>query len=110
MLQQLNAVPAAPRTIRPDIPSELDRLVLELLAKDPVPPMLRTDYIPLGDTNKLNLLADYYVDYMDMVIQILGPVDQLIVGRRGTGKTTLLYRGLVECMRSWGKAASAGRR
>ena len=35
MLQHLNAVPAAPRTIRPDIPSELDRLVLELLAKDP---------------------------------------------------------------------------
>jgi serine/threonine protein kinase len=36
MLQHLNAAPAAPRTIRPNIPSELDRLVLELLAKDPV--------------------------------------------------------------------------
>ena len=35
MLQHINAAPAAPRTIRPDIPSELDRLVLELLAKDP---------------------------------------------------------------------------
>jgi serine/threonine protein kinase len=35
MLQHLNTEPAAPRTIRPDIPSELDRLVLELLAKDP---------------------------------------------------------------------------
>jgi hypothetical protein len=36
MLQHVNAAPAAPRTIRPDIPPELDRLVLELLAKDPV--------------------------------------------------------------------------
>lgn len=35
MLQHLNAVPASPRTIRPDIPSELDHLILELLAKDP---------------------------------------------------------------------------
>ncbi len=71
--------------------------------------MLRTDYIPLSDTNKLNLLADYYVDYMGIVSQILGPVDQLIVGRRGTGKTTLLYRSLVECMRSWGDGTSAAR-
>jgi hypothetical protein len=63
--------------------------------------MLRTDYIPLNDTDKLNLLASYYVDYMGYMRQILGPNDQLIVGRRGTGKTTLLYRALVECMRSW---------
>ena len=35
MLQHLNAAPAAPRTIRPDVPPELDHLVLELLAKDP---------------------------------------------------------------------------
>jgi len=36
MSQHLNATPTAPRTIRPDIPPELDRLVLELLAKDSV--------------------------------------------------------------------------
>ena len=35
MLQHMNATPAAPRTIRPDVPAELDHLVLELLAKDP---------------------------------------------------------------------------
>lgn len=69
--------------------------------------MLRTDYIPLQDTDRLSLLADYYVDYMGYVGQILGPVDQLIVGRRGTGKTTLLYRALVECMRSWGDESAA---
>lgn len=69
--------------------------------EDALDSMLRTDYIPLTDTNKLNLLASYYVDYMGYMRQILGPNDQLIVGRRGTGKTTLLYRALVECMRSW---------
>lgn len=63
--------------------------------------MLRTDYIPLKDTEKLARLREYYVDYMGYIPQILGQVDQLIVGRRGTGKTTLLYRALVECMRSW---------
>ena len=35
MLQHLNAAPAAPRTIRPNVPPELDHLVLELLAKNP---------------------------------------------------------------------------
>lgn len=35
MFQHLNVAPAAPRTIRPDVPPELDHLVLELLAKDP---------------------------------------------------------------------------
>ena len=35
MSQHLNTTPTAPRTIRPDIPPELDHLVLELLAKDP---------------------------------------------------------------------------
>jgi hypothetical protein len=63
--------------------------------------MLRTDYIPLRDVRKLNLLADYYVDYYGFLNQVLSENDQLIVGRRGTGKTTLLYRALVECMRSW---------
>ena len=47
--------------------------------------MLRTDYIPLADTEKLNLLADYYVDYMGYMKDIVGPTDQLIVGRRGGG-------------------------
>jgi len=63
--------------------------------------MLRTDYVPLRDLDKLNRLAEYYVDYYGFLRQILSENDQLIVGRRGTGKTTLLYRALVECMRSW---------
>lgn len=64
--------------------------------------MLRTDYISLNDIDKLNLLSNYYVDYFGYLNQILAESDQLIVGRRGTGKTTLLYRAFVECMRSWG--------
>lgn len=35
MSQHLYTVPAAPRTIRPDIPLEVERLVLDLLAKEP---------------------------------------------------------------------------
>jgi GH24 family phage-related lysozyme (muramidase) len=57
--------------------------------------MLRADYIPLKDTAKLSLLAQYYVDYYGFLNQILSESDQLIVGCRGTGKTTLLYRALV---------------
>lgn len=63
--------------------------------------MLRTDYISLADTEKLQLLGEYYVDYFKYLSGILTQTDQLIVGRRGTGKTTLMYRALVECMRSW---------
>ena len=72
--------------------------------------MLRADYISLGDTEKLQLLGEYYVDYFTYLTGILSQTDQLIVGRRGTGKTTLMYRALVECMRSWnGKEDSIAR-
>jgi hypothetical protein len=63
--------------------------------------MLRTDYIPLKDTEKLQRLSRYYVDYFGYLRQIVGETDQLLVGRRGTGKTTLLYRALIECIHSW---------
>ncbi|WP_350578715.1 hypothetical protein [Pseudomonas sp. HY2-MNA-CIBAN-0224] len=63
--------------------------------------MLRTDYIPLRDTAKLQRLSRYYVDYFGYLRQVVGESDQLIVGRRGTGKTTLLYRALIECVHSW---------
>ncbi len=73
--------------------------------------MLRADYIALSDIEKLKLLSLYYVDSFGYLDQILSDSDQLIVGRRGTGKTTLLYRAFVECMDSWdassGDAAKA---
>jgi len=67
--------------------------------------MLRTDYIPLRDTSKLKRLSRYYVDYFGYLRQIVGESDQLVIGRRGTGKTTLLYRGLIECIHSWAPGA-----
>lgn len=63
--------------------------------------MLRTDYIALTDVEKLQLLEFYYVDQFRHLEQVLAQADQLIVGRRGTGKTTLFYRAFVECMASW---------
>lgn len=63
--------------------------------------MLRSDYIPLKETAKLLKLSEYYVDYLGFLREIVGETDHLIVGRRGTGKTTLLYRGLIECIQSW---------
>ena len=63
--------------------------------------MLRTDYISLNDVEKLNLLSQYYIDYFGVLPDVLSDTDQLIVGRRGTGKTTLLYRALVACFESW---------
>lgn len=68
--------------------------------------MLRTDYIPLRDTDKLIQLSKYYVDYFGYLGQVVGETDQLIVGRRGTGKTTLLYRALIECINSWNPQTS----
>ncbi|WP_186082692.1 hypothetical protein [Burkholderia gladioli] len=65
--------------------------------------MLRTDYISLNDTEKLSLLSQYYIDYFGVLPDVLSDTDQLIVGRRGTGKTTLLYRALVGCYQSWTK-------
>jgi hypothetical protein len=65
--------------------------------------MLRTDYISLNDKDKLLLLSNYYVDYFGILPEVLSDVDHLIAGRRGTGKTTLLYRAFVECMNSWKK-------
>ncbi len=65
--------------------------------------MLRTDYIPLADTQKLKNLSKYYVDYLNFLRDIVSETDHLVIGRRGTGKTTLLYRGLVECINSWGR-------
>ena len=63
--------------------------------------MLRADYISLNDIEKLNLLSRYYVDYFGVLPEVLSDTDQLIVGRRGTGKTTLVYRAFVGCMESW---------
>lgn len=63
--------------------------------------MQRTDYISLDDTDKLKALANYYVDYFNNLPLLLQEQDHIVVGRRGTGKSTLLYRAYVECLHSW---------
>ena len=80
--------------------------VNQVFVTDAFTSMLRTDYIALNDNEKLAKLANYYVDHFGYLPQILTDSDQLIVGRRGTGKTTLMYRALVECMRTWTKTAA----
>ncbi len=76
------------------------------LVDDALNSMVRTDYIPIGETNQLQRLRKYYVDYFGHLRQVLAPQDHLIVGRRGTGKTTLLYRALIECVESWSDNAT----
>ena len=71
------------------------------LVDDALNSMVRTDYIPISETTQLQRLRKYYVDYFGHLRQVLAPQDHLIVGRRGTGKTTLLYRALIECVESW---------
>ena len=66
------------------------------LVDDALNSMVRTDYIPIGETTQLQRLRKYYVDYFGHLRQVLAPQDHIIVGRRGTGKTTLLYRALIE--------------
>ena len=39
--------------------------------EDALNSMLRTDYVPLRDIEKLNRLADYYVDYYGFLNQVL---------------------------------------
>lgn len=63
--------------------------------------LVRTDYISLDDLEKLDALYNYYVDYFNKVPLILQEQDNIITGRRGTGKTTLLYRAYVECLNTW---------
>lgn len=76
------------------------------LVDDALNSMVRTDYIPIGETTQLQRLRKYYVDYFGHLRQVLAPQDHLIVGRRGTGKTTLLYRALIECVESWSDATT----
>lgn len=71
------------------------------LVEDALNSMVRTDYIPISETTQLNRIRKYYVDYFGHLRKVLSPQDHLIVGRRGTGKTTLLYRSLIECVESW---------
>lgn len=62
--------------------------------------ILRSDYISLDDINQLELLDKYYVDYFNNISCLLQKQDNYLCGRRGTGKTTLLYRSYLECLKT----------
>lgn len=46
-------------------------------------------------------LKKYYVDPFGYLNSIIQREDNFIIGRRGTGKSTLLYRGFAECIDTW---------
>ena len=46
-------------------------------------------------------LKKYYVDPFGYLASIIQREDNFIIGRRGTGKSTLLYRGFAECIDTW---------
>lgn len=63
--------------------------------------MKTTDTISFYNEDKLKKLEKYYIDPFNYVKDIMQDEDNFITGRRGTGKSTLLYRAYVECMNSW---------
>lgn len=63
--------------------------------------MKTTDSISLEDIDKLRKLESYYIDPFNYISNIMQDEDNFIVGRRGTGKSTLLYRAFIECINSW---------
>lgn len=62
--------------------------------------LLKTEYKDHNDIKELN---KFYIDKFNYLFNILSNKNNFIVGRRGTGKTTLLYRAYLECMLSFGK-------
>ncbi|MEY2362597.1 hypothetical protein R6U76_23140 [Lysinibacillus capsici] len=62
--------------------------------------ILRSDYISLDQIDQLNNLERYYVDFYNNISNLLQQQDNYINGRRGTGKTSLLMRGYLECIKT----------
>ena len=63
--------------------------------------MKTTDNISLEDFNDLQRLQNYYIDPFNYINTTMQEEDNFIIGRRGTGKSTLLYRAFIECINSW---------
>lgn len=62
--------------------------------------ILRTDYVSLENIDELENLEKYYIDNYNNIGNLLQKQDNFIFGRRGTGKTALLYRGYFECLKT----------
>lgn len=73
--------------------------------RDTFDSLLKTEYINQKDIKELN---KFYIDKFQYLLNTLGKKNNFIVGRRGTGKTTLLYRAYLECMLSFSKKYESG--
>jgi hypothetical protein len=62
--------------------------------------ILRTDYISIDNIEQMKNLDKYYIDFYNNIGGLLQKQDNFISGRRGTGKTALLYRGYYECLKT----------
>ncbi|NEZ48222.1 hypothetical protein FDB54_00935 [Clostridium botulinum] len=65
--------------------------------------MKTTDNISLENDEHMKKLQSYYVDPFNYIKNIMQEEDNFIIGRRGTGKSTLLYMAFAECINSWDK-------
>lgn len=63
--------------------------------------MKTTDNVKLEDRFCLKQLQKYYIDPFGYLSNIMQSEDNFIIGRRGTGKSTLLYRAFAECIETW---------
>lgn len=63
--------------------------------------MKTADTISINDILELKKLQKYYIDPFNYVRNIMQDEDNFIIGRRGTGKSTLLYRAYIECINTW---------
>lgn len=63
--------------------------------------MKTTDNVKLEDYSCLKKLQKYYIDPFGYLSNIMQSEDNFIIGRRGTGKSTLLYRAFAECIETW---------
>jgi Cdc6-like AAA superfamily ATPase len=72
--------------------------VSELALRNIFDSLLKTEYRDKNDIKELN---KFYIDKFAYLFNILSNKNNFIVGRRGTGKTTLLYRAYLECMLSF---------
>lgn len=73
----------------------------QMLIMEAFSSMRTTDNIKLEDVECLNTLKKYYVDPFGYLESVIQKEDNFIIGRRGTGKSTLLYRGFAECIDTW---------
>lgn len=70
----------------------------EIIIRDIFDTLLKTEYKNNEDIKELN---EFYIDKFKYLMNILSNKNNFIVGRRGTGKTTLLYRAYLECIYSF---------